>query len=101
VAEALKKEDLSGKVADRAEALFGDHLDTIHCRTDRLFAWLMPLQWLAAVCAAWWITPLTWAGQYSRTHLHVWAALGLGGAITLFPVALAWLHPGARCTRLP
>jgi signal transduction histidine kinase/CheY-like chemotaxis protein len=99
VDEALNKEDLSGKVAERAGGLFQDHLHTIYCRTDRLFAWLMPLQWLAAVCAAWWITPLTWAGQYSRAHLHVWAALCIGGAITLFPVALAWLHPGASWTR--
>ena len=97
--EALKSGSLMETVVRRAGVLFTDHQHSIHHRTDRLFAWLMPCQWLAAIAAAWWITPRTWAGQYSQVHLHVWAALFLGGAITLFPVALAWFQPGRKSTR--
>src|SRR5688572_9586182 len=97
--EALKQESLRATVAGRAAVLFRDHQHAIHHRTDRLFAWLMPCQWLAAIAAAWWITPLTWAGEYSQVHLHVWAAIVLGGGITVFPVILACISPGQKRTR--
>ena len=35
-----------------------------------------------------WVSPLTWAGPVSRTHLHVWAAILVGGIISLFPALL-------------
>ncbi len=85
--------------APRAQALFAEHAQAIFRRTDRLFAGLMAVQWLAAIAAALWVSPRTWAGQYSQVHLHVWAAVLLGGVITVFPVALALLRPGAPSTR--
>src|SRR5437899_9801331 len=99
VAEALNKQGLPEIVALRAGILFRDHHHSIHSRTDRLFGWLMPCQWLAAIAAAYWITPRTWSGQYSQIHLHVWAAVFLGGVITLLPASLAWLQPGQKLTR--
>ena len=86
-------------VKARAKQLFAEHLAAIHRRTDRLFAWLMLCQWLASIAAALWITPQTWAGRYSQVHIHVYAAIFLGGLITLLPVALAWLQPGRVLTR--
>ncbi len=86
-------------VARRAAALFHDHQQSIYRRTDHLFARLMLCQWLASIAAACWITPRTWAGQYSELHLHLWAAILLGGAITLLPVALVHLRPGQALTR--
>ena len=38
-------------------------------------------------------------GPTSRTHLHVWAAVFLGGLISLFPALLALLRPGLPSTR--
>ena len=74
-----------------AERLFQRHQHEIFCRTDRLFAGLMTFQWFAGVVAALWISPKTWAGTQSQTHMHVWAALLLGGAITSLPVpAASW-----------
>jgi diguanylate cyclase (GGDEF)-like protein len=64
-----------------------------------MFAGLMAIQWLAGIAAALWISPLTWAGPQSQTHIHVWAALFLGGAISIFPVMLALLRPGEPSTR--
>src|SRR5689334_12104573 len=91
--------DLEAQIARRGETLFREHRDVIHRRTDRLFAGLMLLQWAAAILAAYWLSPLTWAGRYITTHLHVWAAWLLGCTITLFPVSLAILRPGRASTR--
>jgi signal transduction histidine kinase len=82
-----------------ADALYRQHLQSIYQRTDRLFAHLMVLQWIAGVVFAFWVSPLAWAGSTSRTHVHVWAAVGLGGAISVFPVFLALFKPGAAVTR--
>jgi len=86
-------------VAARAVELCQDYEHKIHVRTDRLFAGLMALQWVAGVLFALWVSPLAWAGGTSRTHLHVWAALFLGGLLSVFPAALALLRPGERSTR--
>src|SRR6185503_15800165 len=49
-------------VAARAVELFKDYEHEIHVRTDRLFAGLMALQWVAGVLFALWVSPLAWAG---------------------------------------
>jgi C4-dicarboxylate-specific signal transduction histidine kinase len=64
-----------------------------------MFARLMIFQWLAGVAAALVISPRTWIGATSLTHIHVWAAIFLGGAISGFPVFLALKRPGCASTR--
>src|SRR3954467_6640871 len=83
----------------RVKDLFAQHRRSIFKRTDRMFAALMAVQWLAGIAAALWISPKTWAGSYSQTHIHVWAAVFLGGVISLFPISLALLRPGENSTR--
>jgi signal transduction histidine kinase/ActR/RegA family two-component response regulator len=78
---------------------FNQHRQVIYKRTDRMFAVLMSLQWLAGIAAACWLSPQTWIGTTSQTHLHVWAALFLGGAISAFPIALTLIQPGRTSTR--
>lgn len=84
---------------DRAGSLFQEALERGRRRTDRMFALLMLFQWLAGVGCALWLSPRTWAGGASSIHVHVWAAIFLGGAISSIPVALAWLRPGSALTR--
>ncbi len=91
--------DGNSEIHARAEELLRHDLNNIHRRTDRLFAGLMVLQWLACITAALWISPRTWAGAWSAPHIHVWAALLLGGAISSLPVLLALLRPGEVLTR--
>ena len=67
--------------------------------TDRLFGWLLLIQWLGAVATAIWISPLTWAGTTSQVHEHVYTAVFLGLGIVALPVALARLRPGDVLTR--
>lgn len=86
-------------VSQRADELFLENQHDLYQRTDRLFACLMIVQWLAAIAAALWITPRTWIGNNSEVHLHVWAACLLGGLITLFPVMLTLLRPGTILSR--
>src|SRR5207245_7813404 len=91
--------DVLQSVSHRVDSLFEEHRQSIFRRTDHLFARLMIFQWLAAIAAALWISPRTWSGQYTQVHSHVWAAIFLGGAITIFPVALARLRAGEASTR--
>ena len=83
----------------RAAAIFAQDERDIQRRTDHLFACLMVVQWAAAIIAALWISPRAWTGTYRETHIHVWAALFLGGAIVLFPLLLVYLMPGSTLTR--
>ncbi|MDG3005465.1 hybrid sensor histidine kinase/response regulator [Paludisphaera mucosa] len=86
-------------VAGRSSVLFAGHSLRIARRADRLFAALLISQWAAALGAALAISPLAWAGESSRIHSHVWAALFLGGLIAAPAASLAILRPGDRSTR--
>ena len=83
----------------RADELMEAHQNRIYAQTSRLFAILMTVQWVAGIAAAIWISPRTWAGTASSIHAHVWAALFLGGAITILPVFLCLTKPCASSTR--
>src|SRR5256885_8505400 len=65
----------SGSMTQRADELFARYQHDIHRRTDRLFALLMVLQWIAGIVFALWVSPLAWYGTISRTHVHVWPAV--------------------------
>jgi diguanylate cyclase (GGDEF)-like protein len=91
--------DLEATIAQRAATLFAENQQRTYRRIDRMFAGLMLFQWLFAIIVAFWLSPRTWSGTTSQTHIHVWGALFLGGAITLYPVFLAWVCPGRAFTR--
>jgi len=97
--KTVSNPEISSATLVRAGALFSEHRQTIYQHTDRLFAVLMLVQWLAGIAAALWIAPRTWIGTVSETHIHVWAAVFLGAAINIVPIALAVKKPGATSTR--
>ena len=80
----------------RATQLFDTHQFEICKRTDQMFAVLMGLQWVGGIVAAYLISPRAWIGITSRTHLHVWAAIFLGSAISALPIILELLNPANR-----
>src|ERR1700680_345356 len=84
---------------ERSDELFQHHREEIFRTTDRLFAKLMFFQWLAGILIALFVAPLTWGGQTSQVHIHVWAAIFLGGAISVFPIWMTRIWPGAAVTR--
>tara|TARA_R110002111_G_scaffold67_2_gene647 strand:- start:81498 stop:84227 length:2730 start_codon:yes stop_codon:yes gene_type:complete len=99
VSSAIVSTSHDHTISQRADHLFHENRTDLFQRTDRLFAGLMVIQWLACICTAIWLSPRTWIGTYSETHLHVWAAIFLGGLIAFFPVYLALTRPGSTLTR--
>jgi len=83
---------------ERARAIFdGTREYFFHC-TDQLFAVLMPLQWLGAMLAAWWIPPLFSNDPIPGLSRMMFVVL-LGGAITALTVGLALYYSGTVLTR--
>jgi PAS domain S-box-containing protein len=97
--EMMRKLTRHESPAERADELFEQQQNEIYIKTDQLFAKLMFLQWVACIVMAIVISPYTWSGQTKTIHDHVWAAIFLGGAISLFPIWMARVWPGATITR--
>lgn len=79
--------------------LFAESMRETYVDTDRVFGWLMLVQWLVGIVLAIVVSPQTWIGDQSTVHVHVWAAVVWGGAISIVPVYLAWQHAGQVYTR--
>ncbi|WP_146436260.1 PAS domain S-box protein [Blastopirellula retiformator] len=74
--------------------------ENIYRNTDRLFAVLMPFQWICGIIATACASPWAWSGQSSYTHPHVWLAMLGGGLCCLLPCYLAIFRPGRLSTRM-
>jgi PAS domain S-box-containing protein len=79
--------------------LYAEMRQEVCQRTDRMFLWLLLLQWLAGIVTALWATPAVWNGSLSHLPPLVWKAFLLGGAITSLPVYVAFKYPGSVLTR--
>ncbi len=97
--EVMRKPAKHGSSAARADQLFREQQHEIYVKTDQLFARLMFFQWIGGVAMALIVSPYTWTGQARAIHVHVWAAIFLGGAISFFPIWLTRVWPGAAITR--
>ncbi|QDU37401.1 Signal transduction histidine-protein kinase BarA [Maioricimonas rarisocia] len=97
--QAVEIESSVTGCASRARALYDEYEQTIARRTDRWFAHLLAIEWIAGIVAALWIAPRTWVGTTSSVHVHVWAAVLLGGGIVSLPILLAFRQPGRVLTR--
>ena len=86
-------------ISARALELFHEQQQNIVRHTDQIFVRLMILQWLFGIGLALWISPRAWSGVQSQIHVHVWAAILLGGAVTSLPVLLGLTQPGRPLTR--
>ena len=90
---------MNDKIKERTAALFDEHMFQTYSRVDKLFAYLMILQWAGAIVLALVVSPKTWAGETSQPHVHLYAALIMGGLLTAMPVFLAFKRPGQALTR--
>src|SRR5437868_7597908 len=99
MARIAEQSSQSNGWTDRADKLFQQHRQKIYRSTDQLFARLMLFQWVAAIMIAMIISPRTWVGQSSQIHIHIWAAIFMGGAITVFPIWMTRAWPGTALTR--
>ncbi len=79
--------------------LYREHRDDVTRRTDRMFAALLGAQWLVAIVLSLAVSPYAWEGSQRSVHLHVWAAVVLGGLLSAPPIAMVLLKPGNGITR--
>ena len=86
-------------MVDRADELYVEHLKAGYLRADHLFAALLLVEWAAAMAFAVRISPYTWAGESASIHVHVWAAIVLGGLIVGLPLGFIRWRPAASATR--
>src|ERR1700676_3498567 len=87
------------QLRQRAMELLHEHEQSIYRRTDSFFSRLMMMQWLAGIAMALFISPLTWIGELSEVHPHVYAAIFLGGLVSALPIFFVLTRPGEVLTR--
>lgn len=86
-------------VATRAAAHFREHLADVHGKTNRVFFWLLIAQWMFAIAIAVLWSPYGWEGKVRSTHVHVPAAILIGGLINSLPLFLLRFRPREAYTR--
>lgn len=77
----------------KADDVFSCETKRIRAEVSRLFVGLLSLQWIASIGLALFVSPQTWAGSSASPHPHVFAAIVVGGLITVFPVVLGIRRP--------
>lgn len=85
--------DLARSTAERATVIYREQLDAGYRRVDQLFAALLLLEWLGAIAFASLVSPYRWAADTVSLHVHLWAALVLGGTIVSMPLGLILVRP--------
>ncbi len=95
----MKSDNISSNVADLTQQFYERDLRQHRQQIDRMFRWLLIIQWIGAIALALWVTPFTWSREQSSIHPHVWTTLFLVGGLTLMPAVLTWLTPGRGITR--
>jgi two-component system, NtrC family, sensor kinase len=82
------------------EPIFDAMLMKAQIDVDCIFAKIFVVQWIFGVLCALLISPMAWRGSSSSVHIHVWAAIFLGGTIASVPLLLIAYAPGRRLTRV-
>lgn len=90
---------VSSETERRADQLERELHEENYRKVDRLFVWLMVVQWVGGVLTALYVAPYSWIGAESLLHAHVWAAILLGGTISSAPILLGVFYPGRTITR--
>ncbi|MBX9723208.1 MAG: PAS domain S-box protein, partial [Candidatus Obscuribacterales bacterium] len=90
---------MENRIEARAGVILTEQKNSLYCHTDRMFAILLLVEWLAGIVVSLWISPRTWAGRYSDVNLHVYVSVFLVGFIILPPVLMAVKRPGETLTR--
>ncbi len=82
----------------RAATLFEEQARQQYWHVDRVFAVLMLLQWTTGIALSLTVSPALW-GNTPDPRLHGWAAVLLGGLLSVPPIFLALRCPGSAITR--
>jgi PAS domain S-box-containing protein len=82
---------------EHAEELFEHHQQEMFRTTDKLFSWLLPVQCVASILLALFVTPHVWAGQ--PNFIKPWMAIAFSCVVSAIPLLLIFLRPGTAFTR--
>ncbi len=101
--DRIEQLKLHGEVAElidkKACAIFDKVIFQNYAQCDQMFAVLLFIEWLGGVLTALLVSPTSWEGVNSNTHIHVILSIWLGMAIIILPIALAWFYSGTAMTR--
>ncbi|HSE40373.1 MAG TPA: response regulator [Acidobacteriota bacterium] len=82
----------------RQLAIFVQRQHQNFTRTDRLFCYVMVVQWLAGIAIALFVSPKIWH-LTSNIQVNVWSAIVLGGIVCALPIFAALSSPGTSFSR--
>lgn len=82
------------RIEERAQQLLAQDFDAGFRRTDRFFAALLLLQWLAGLGVALFVSPGVWDAELGPPSIHLQTVALLGGLIVFGPVLLVMIEPG-------
>src|SRR5687767_8466415 len=85
--------------SDRMDTLFVGYEQRVFAQTNKLFWWLLVVQWAFAMMIATVWSPRAWEGEESTIHPHLLAAIFLGALQVLPPLLLMRLAPYHWLTR--
>lgn len=83
----------------RGAQLYEEQLLTQRRDLDRLFSKLLLVQWAAGIVLALVYSPAAWATKQQAMGGFLWLAILGGGVLTLVPLAMSRMMPGAGVTR--
>ncbi|MGD9684554.1 MAG: hybrid sensor histidine kinase/response regulator, partial [Candidatus Obscuribacterales bacterium] len=83
----------------RARRLYEERHRELYERTDKWFASLIVVEWLASIAVALLVSPLAWSGTRSYIHPHIWFAILMGGVFILPVIYCVSFMPGKTLTR--
>ena len=86
-------------IPERTAAILAEQSVAGSSMVDRMLAFLLMLEWLAAIGVAVLVSPSAWEGDAQGLHPHVWTSLLLGGLAVSLPVGMALTRPGRPSTR--
>ena len=82
-----------------ADELFRTRYEKECVWVHKLMTWIMVGQWLMGVAFALFWSPFTWIGQEQEVHIHVWAAIVFGAALSGFAICWMRFFPKESSTR--
>jgi PAS domain S-box-containing protein len=83
----------------RGLEIYRQRLSQIQTDTDRVFFWLLLIQWAIAIVIAIVVSPYAWSGRTRSLHLHVEIAVFGGALLNALPLLLIVRYPGRSSTR--
>jgi hypothetical protein len=89
---------MTPELQDRQLTLFSQHQGQNFKQTDRLFCYVLVIQWLAGIAISVFISPKIWNLTHN-VQLNIWLAIVLGGIVCGLPIFCALSFQGTTISR--